>query len=89
MVENKERSEKRKEKTDNMGIKQHEVKIYILLLISRDDRWDRGTKKKSQNGKHICKEKKEIIASSRRDHNIIKIMEKMRLMLQKKEAIVN
>lgn len=46
-------------------------------------------KKKSQNGKHICKEKKEIIASSRSDHNIIKIMEKMRLMLQKKEAIVN
>lgn len=46
-------------------------------------------KKKSQNGKHICKEKKEIIASSRRDHNIIKIMEKIRLMLQKKEAIVN
>lgn len=45
--------------------------------------------KKSQNGKHICKEKREIIASSRRDHNIIKIMEKMRLMLQKKEAIVN
>lgn len=88
MVENKERSEKRKEKTDNTGIKQHEVKTYILLLISRDDRWDRGTKK-SQNGKHICKEKKEIIASSRRDHNIIKIMEKMRLMLQKKEAIVN
>lgn len=38
MVENKERSEKRKEKTDNMGIKQHEVKTYILLLISRDDR---------------------------------------------------